>query len=482
MSTKAKFERGKEHNSRSIISAMFDELLKVLVDIEEGESAPDNVAYKKHALKTIMGSIGEDTLVLLVDFLPSLPLLFDLELNTPEKDAEVPSWQLTYSLTKLLEALTGMDRFVLFCCDDLQWADKTAIELLKTVISNLGNLKHSGRRCLFIGLYREDEVDDSHQLSILLNTLQKGVGVNTTNIKLSSLTKKNVQEMVSREFRLPRRLIVEFAAAIHKKTSGHALYVVQLLNSLLRDGIVCYSAERCRHVWDETRIEILETGDNVASLIASNLSSLTPTFQQVLRTLSCFGVQSDLPLIQILDKQKPEWKISSSLDGLIDSGILDRAGPIVRFTHDLIQQTVYESMPIDRRKTHHLELGELLAAEANFDSSIEAESAIMGQIQQDDTFFSGRSMSSSLISIACDQINSANLESINSEEQRMKFIRMNLCAGRNSYLSTCPDLSAALYYYSSGISLLGDDNWFADTSSSKYKVCLQMFEGAVMAR
>lgn len=68
------------------------------------------------------------------------------------------------------------------------------------------------------------------------------------------------------------------------------------------------------------------TGDGVAGLIASNIKSLPPASQQILQLLSCFGVQTDVSLLQLLEHFQNG--IVSSLDAFIDKGILDRAGPI----------------------------------------------------------------------------------------------------------------------------------------------------------
>ena len=99
---------------------------------------------------------------------------------------------------------------------------------------------------------------------------------------------------------------------------------MELLNSLVRDAIISYSPKRCQYTWNPDTIDLIQTGESVAELIASNISSMPEKSQRVLRILSCFGIQTDLPLLQVLEVF--EEGMTSQIDEFIDQGILDRAG------------------------------------------------------------------------------------------------------------------------------------------------------------
>ena len=136
--------------------------------------------------------------------------------------------------------------------------------------------------------------------------------------------------MIMAEFMLPRRYVKQLGDVVFKKTTGHALYVVQLLNSLLRDSIVTYSTERYRYTWDIDRVEFIQTGRNVAELISSNLNAIPPESLDILHILSLFGVQTELSLLQLLENF--HRGTVSSIANFVELGILDKAGPIVVFT------------------------------------------------------------------------------------------------------------------------------------------------------
>ena len=113
---KAKFERSIEHASRGIVSSMFNEIINHLVTLMRS-GRPADVAYSQNVSTSIMDSIGIDTLSGLVDFLPSLPLLFDGIVGV---NAESANWQLALALKNIIGAVLASGKYLMICCDDLQ--------------------------------------------------------------------------------------------------------------------------------------------------------------------------------------------------------------------------------------------------------------------------------------------------------------------------------------------------------------------------
>lgn len=461
---KAKFERSSEHTSRAILMGMFDEIISNLLEGGDGSPSRDDTAQR--VSKSLLAELGQDGVSQVAHALPSIQLLFDdtsrcrntsleTDMGTRLDSAQLSNWQLIYSLTKLLEAVLESNRYIIIC-DDLQWADQASISFITEILTNIGCLEHICRRCLFVGLYREDEVSDKHPLSIQYSNLEMSNSINTTRINLSSLSKDDVTDMLMTEFRLPRRIVVELAHVIHNKTAGHALFVAELLNSLLRDSSISFSSEERRYSWDSFRINCIQTGDSVAELIASNISSLSPAFRRKLHILSCFGTQIHSTILEFLESFQSG--IFSSIDIFIDKGILDRAGPIIMFTHDLIQQTVYESMDLDQQRSLHLNIGQFLCGKSRIDESLVLTG--MGQLQlTEEKYTAEKNSASHLVCIACDHFGTAGPD-LCSEIQRLNFAEWFLAAGLKT--SQRFNFRAARYYYVQGIKFLGEDCWSAD--------------------
>jgi len=264
---------------------------------------------------------------------------------------------------------------------------------------------------------------------------------------------------------------------VHKKTSGHALFVVQLLNSLVRDSVLAYSPMKRRFDWDSAKVRSLKTADNVASLIVSNLNSLNAGEQRSLRDVSCFGIQVKLSVLALLKEACPDGGVEPHLKSLIEGGVVEVKDSLVVFTHDLIQQGVYNSIPTEERKQLHLKIAVTLGMRVSLD-----QHSVAGQIEEIDfnrlSFVASRSMQSqeinAIIGIATNQVNRVDPKSIELS-QRIRFARWNMVAA--SQFSKSFNFGASAHYCRKGIGLLHDSLWCNET----FELCRALYEGAASA-
>ncbi len=75
--------------------------------------------------------------------------------------------------------------------DDLQWADDTALDMVRTFLSDT-----MGTCMLFVGTYRDNEVEVGHAVFDLMENLEIR-NVPTNKVKLTGLDEENVNEMIS---------------------------------------------------------------------------------------------------------------------------------------------------------------------------------------------------------------------------------------------------------------------------------------------
>lgn len=455
---KAKFERSSEHTSHAMLLSMFDEVVSnIIKGTGKNSSSQESI---QRVSTTLLDALGQTGVLSLAEALPSVELLFDdkcwnrvtnEKVDTGKRDAGkaqlLCNRQLIYSLTKLLETVLEFDKYIIIC-DDLQWVDQTSMSFMTEILTNIGNVEHIRGHCLFVGLYREDEVDAKHPLTTQFKDLEANMSINISRIKLSSLSKDDVIEMVMQEFHLPHRIVLELASVVHKKTAGHPMFVIELLNTLLRDSTIYYNSEKRRHCWNRSDINCLQTGESVAELIASNISSMSPKFQRMLHILSCFGIKIITAVVKILDNF--ETGISTAVDIFNEQGIIDTDGHMIIFTHDLIQQAVYENMDFHQRKSLHLDIGTFMCRQSE-----KSLSSSMGALQLQN----GVSLVFQLECIACDQIAFAGHETIN-DMQRLSYAERFLSAGLQC--SQRFNYSAATYYFVKGIEFLGENCWNED--------------------
>jgi predicted ATPase len=248
--------------------------------MKHGSNEKD-IEYAQLAAKAISNDFDTASLSSLSEFIPSIHNLIDgISKNTENShsqfrgDLSSSQWEFIFLVSKLLGSILRLDRFVMFCVDDLQWCDASMLVLLEETIFSVAQHKQERQHLLFVGTYRNNEVDNGHPLTKQLINLQRNKQVNVTEINLSRLSIPDIEVMCMTEMRLPRRLVVDLASVTYKKTRGHTIYVIELLNSMLRDSTISFSPHAQRFVWDQDGIKQLPAIDGVAGLVASNVSSL----------------------------------------------------------------------------------------------------------------------------------------------------------------------------------------------------------------
>jgi len=340
---------------------------------------------------------------------------------------------------------------VFIILDDLQWADWSVFQGFNALLSgelstSTGQVQGEMSRLLVIGTYRDTEITSDLSQFIDKHTKKGDQDEDCicTEISLPSLSEDDITEMIMIETRLPRRLVSELAKIVLKKTSGHAIFVSQLLNSFVNDSIIKYSPRKYRYDWDVDVVSFTDTSESVASFIVSNLSSLSNEALLCLRVISCFGIQAQIGLLNILDGSNisPAGGFDCHLPDLIERGILERAGPIVIFAHDLIQEAVYEDIELSSRHQMHINIGLFLANTASSQWKTQPIETAMNQLflieGQGELRGEGIGSSSStiepasLISIAASQINQVGPKFVTSQTQRIQFAKFNSRAGKDA--------------------------------------------------
>ena len=124
------------------------------------------------------------------------------------------------------------------------------------------------------------------------------------------------------------------------------------------------------------------------------------------------------------------------------------------------------------RRSLHLELGEYLGANTSELSSMEPLTKSVTAHQK--PFFAGSQLTSSLVTLACDQIDNVKVDFIEDLHQQVKYAQWNLIAAQK--VGHESNFCAALYYIDKGISFLGKERWQVDLW-----LCASLHEGAVMA-
>ena len=145
----------------------------------------------------------------------------------------------TYSLNqkKLQKALLKLLRVVctstpvVFVCDDLQWADRGAIQILQALVKdNISGL-------LLVGICRHNEVSLEHELADMLRRLEDDVGAHIIHVQVKNLSIPATKQLVSDMIGISADS--SLADRVHEKSDGgNPFYILQLVKAMHRSGVL----------------------------------------------------------------------------------------------------------------------------------------------------------------------------------------------------------------------------------------------------
>lgn len=237
--------------------------------------------------------------------------------------------------------------------DDLQWADRPTLSLVRHVLAETGPAP-----LLFLCTYAEADVTEGHPLRELLGDLHRTGRVDRLGLtglgddEVASLLELAVGEEVDAS---GTTLIRELAA----ETGGNPFFLRELLRHLAESGLLVRSPGGHWTVVDG--FEGLELPQSVREVISRRVERLGHDCSAALSTAAVLGREFDLELLaRVVDLDE---------DGLID--VLDAAvgASIVReaerpgsyaFVHNLINHTLSEQLSATRRARIHRRSAEAL--------------------------------------------------------------------------------------------------------------------------
>jgi DNA-binding SARP family transcriptional activator len=266
-------------------------------------------------------------------------------------------------VTRVIQDLARQHPLVLVL-DDLQWADAGSISLL----FHLGR-RLAASRILVVAAYRPDAIAapsdrELHPLALVVHELQRISGQKPVDLDVCD-GRPFVDALLDSE---PNRLDAAFRQQLYRRTEGHPLFTVELLQSmeevgdLVRDGEGRWMEGRALH-WDSlpTRIE---------SAIGERIERLPEHCHAMLAAASIEGEEFTAEVVaHVLSTNEPAviQCLSSDLGDrrrLVSAVSIRRLGARkisrYRFRHNLFQRYLYDHMDPVRRAHLHEGIGDAL--------------------------------------------------------------------------------------------------------------------------
>ncbi len=258
------------------------------------------------------------------------------------------------NFARFLQELSAEKGLLLFL-DDLHWADRGTLSMVHYLLRRLRN-----ERVLFLGGYREVELDRTHPLAAALVEWNRERLV--TRIQLSRLTKEDCEQLLASMFE-QEEMTPEFTEAVFRETEGNPFFIEEVVKALIDSGQIY----RENLEWQRGEIADLAIPQSIKEAIGRRLNRLSTESTEILQHAAVLGKIFDFQeLITIHSnggegKLEQENQILDAMDeGLNAQLIMALEGETFSFTHDKIRETLYEEMNSIRRRRLHQKLAQRL--------------------------------------------------------------------------------------------------------------------------
>jgi DNA-binding SARP family transcriptional activator len=259
----------------------------------------------------------------------------------PSGDAGDPELARTLLFRAVIDLVhaAALDGPLLIALDDGHWLDEQSAQLLGLLVSEI-----SAPRLLIAVAVRTEEIKAGTTLAQVLDTLTRGA---TTVLRLKGLRVRDVAELTANVSGGP--CTPALAAAMAKRTDGNPLFVRELSALLVSE----------QRLTENGIASALPVG--IQQIIRQRLDRLPVQTVSVLSAAAVLGPHIDLRVLGKMTSLDAESLLEACETALL-AGLLvedSRSEGILALSHDLVRQTLYESISAPRRLRLHA-----LAAEA----------------------------------------------------------------------------------------------------------------------
>jgi DNA-binding winged helix-turn-helix (wHTH) protein/tetratricopeptide (TPR) repeat protein len=264
-------------------------------------------------------------------------------------DPEGQRFRLFEAVAAML-AVASRARPMLLTFDDLHWADKPTLLLLRHVM-------RSARAASFtiVATYRQTELGRTHPLAEMLIMLRRESGV--TRLVLRGLDIAHVRTLVDSIVgpnappQLPRVVL--------DSTDGNPFFATEVLLHLQETGAIARSGG----VIGKT-MEVADLGlsEGIKEVIGRRLSRLTEACNRVLGVASIIGREFDATLLEVV-AELPESELLDALEQATSAQLVSESRRVsgrFEFVHALIREALYGELSSPRRVRLHRRVAEAI--------------------------------------------------------------------------------------------------------------------------
>jgi predicted ATPase/DNA-binding SARP family transcriptional activator/class 3 adenylate cyclase len=269
-------------------------------------------------------------------------------------DPETERYRLFEAVAAWL-ATASSDRPMLLVLDDLQWATKPTLLLLRHVMRSAGPA-----HLLVLGIYRDTELSHDHPLTELLADFRRQPGAE--RLAISGLDEADVIRFMTQA--AGHELDddgLTLARVIHTETDGNPFFVREIIRHLTETGGI---EQRDGRWGSPLPVDELAVPEGIREVVGRRLSRLSPDTGHALRVAAVVGPEFDLTVVGSAGELDEDRLLRAVEEAIATRLVVEVPGavPRHRFTHALVRGTLYSGLSNARRVTLHRKVAEAIEA------------------------------------------------------------------------------------------------------------------------
>lgn len=432
-----KFDQFKRNIPYASLIQAFQELIRQLLT-----ESSEQIANWQAKLLAALGNNGQ----IIIDVIPDVERIIGTQPEVPQLGPTESQNRFNRLFQQFIHVFCQPEHPLVVFLDDLQWADSASLKLIQLLTHN-----PDSQYLLLIGAYRNNEVNETHPLTLFLEAMQKS-GVVINNILLQPLAISHVTQLLSDTLHNHSDNLAILADLLFNKTQGNPFFLTQLLKTLYQENLLSFNFSERYWQWDIQLLQNIDITDNVIELMISQIQKLLPNTKNALKLAACIGDKFSLEVLATVNKTD-QLATATDLWEALQAGLIlplnnssiiplqfeqkeiNNSEPTItyRFLHDRVQQAAYSLIPDEQKKATHLKIGQLMLQNATTEERKENIFTLVNQLNY-------------------------GIELLTSESEKYALAQLNLLAGQKAKAATAYD--AAVRYFNVGLKLLPVNSWY----------------------